>query len=98
MEPTAATWRRSVPAVVLGALLAVTGVVGEPVRILAATAARRLDAGTNDRSAIHVISTGRETLEWDVPALVPGPYRIELTVRTGNNDADPLNCVRSYRA
>ncbi|OGV70214.1 MAG: hypothetical protein A3K19_16550 [Lentisphaerae bacterium RIFOXYB12_FULL_65_16] len=68
-----------------------------PVAVLQGAAARRLNAAPDDKTAPNCIRTGKETIEWDLPALPAGLYCFEMRVRTGNDDADPLNVVCRYR-
>jgi len=70
----------------------------EPVAVLAGAKAARLHAAAGETSPPHVIRTGKEVLTWALPADLPkGVYRVELSVRTGNTDANPLNVVSRYR-
>ena len=80
----------------LALVLPGSSALAAPVAVLKAQAGQRLGADSGDRSAAHVLRSGREVLEWAVPELAGGPYRIEMTVRTGNHDSNPLNCVRRY--
>lgn len=65
--------------------------------VLPGTAAHRLDAAAGDTGEPNLIRTGKEILEWTVPAVPAGVYCVEMKTRTGNTDDDPLNIVTDYR-
>jgi hypothetical protein len=83
---------------VASGLMAGLQAADEPVAILLGSRAARLHASANDTSPPHVIRTGKEVLKWVLPGDLPkGVYRVEMVVRTGNTDANPLNVVSYYR-
>lgn len=86
---------------VISALLLASRVMSaepEPVARLAGSAAAKTGQPAGDTAPVHVIRTGKETLEWALPETTPGAYLLGLTVRTGNTSSNPLNLVRVYRA
>jgi len=76
---------------------------GKPLFSLSGSAAKRVDrfaAGEtdNERPPPAVFRRGREVYEWRVPdGLRRQPCVFVLKVRTGNNSADHINLVSTYR-
>ncbi|MBN1863531.1 MAG: hypothetical protein JW808_01385 [Victivallales bacterium] len=79
-------------------MIVVRMVADEPVAVLDAPRGERLNADPEDSTPSHVIRTGQEVLTWILPTDLPfGAYRVEMSVRTGNSDSNPLNLTDAYR-
>ncbi|MCK5804238.1 MAG: endo-1,4-beta-xylanase [Lentisphaeria bacterium] len=77
-------------------VLAPSGRADEAVAEIDGYAARKI-VGAEPNVPSHVIKTGKEILEWDLPDIPAGYYRIEMVVRTGNTGSNHLNLVHCYR-